>query len=112
MSVSRLLENRLPPLRSIRYREQLARVTPSLFAISFLGLNYLGLQPVESKYAIAARLFVALCFAFFWLISVDSKMEALNGVPARVTYGRGVLALRGFDGHQSPFANDHSADVG
>jgi ubiquinol-cytochrome c reductase cytochrome b subunit len=72
------------PVRSIRYKGRLSRVSLSLFAISFLGLGYLGLQPAESKYVIAARLFTVLYFAFFWLMPFYSKVEAVKGVPARM----------------------------
>ena len=71
-------------VRSIRYKGRFSRVALSLFAISFLGLGYLGLQPAESKYAIAARLFIVFYFAFFWLMPVYSKLEAIKGVPVRV----------------------------
>jgi ubiquinol-cytochrome c reductase cytochrome b subunit len=72
------------PVRSIRYKGRLSRVALSLFAISFLGLGYLGLQPAGSKYTVAARLLTVLYFAFFWLMPVYSKVEAVKGVPARV----------------------------
>jgi ubiquinol-cytochrome c reductase cytochrome b subunit len=78
------------PVRSIRYKGRLSRVALSLFAISFLGLGYLGLQPAESKYTIAARLFTVLYFAFFWLMPVYSKVEAVTGVPARVRQRAGA----------------------
>jgi ubiquinol-cytochrome c reductase cytochrome b subunit len=72
------------PVRSIRYKGRFSRVALSLFAISFLGLGYLGLQPAEGKFVVAARLFTVLYFAFFWLMPVYSKLEAVKGVPERV----------------------------
>ena len=72
------------PVRSIRYKGWLSRVALTSFAISFLALGYLGLQPAEGKYVILARLFTVLYFAFFWLMPVYSKIEAVHEVPERV----------------------------
>jgi ubiquinol-cytochrome c reductase cytochrome b subunit len=72
------------PVRSIRYKGWLSRLALTIFAISFLALGYLGLQPAEGKYVIAARLFTALYFAFFWLMPVYTRIEAVKAVPERV----------------------------
>jgi ubiquinol-cytochrome c reductase cytochrome b subunit len=72
------------PVRSIRYKGRFSRVALALFVISFLALGYLGLQPAQGKYTIAARLFTVFYFAYFWFMPVYSKVEAVKGVPARV----------------------------
>ena len=72
------------PVRSIRYKGRFSRVALSLFVVSFLALGYVGLQPAEGKYVVAARLLTVLYFAFFWLMPVYSKSEAVKGVPERV----------------------------
>jgi ubiquinol-cytochrome c reductase cytochrome b subunit len=72
------------PVRSIRYKGRLSRVALSLFAISFLSLGYLGLQPAEGKYIIAGRAFTLLYFAYFWLMPVYSKLEDVKTVPVSV----------------------------
>jgi ubiquinol-cytochrome c reductase cytochrome b subunit len=73
------------PVRSMRYKGWLSRVALTLFAISFLALGYLGLQPAEGTYVIAARLFAVLYFAFFWLMPLYSKLEAVKAVPERIS---------------------------
>jgi len=73
------------PVRSIRYKGWLSRVALTVFALSFVALGYLGLQPAEGKYVLLARLFTAFYFAFFWLMPLYSKIEAVKAVPERVT---------------------------
>jgi len=96
------------PVRSIRYKGRLSRVALTLFAISFLALGYLGLQPAEGGYITFARLFTTIYFAFFWLMPVYSKIETVKGVPERLD-GGGVYVSRGFHDHQNPSANDDRA---
>jgi ubiquinol-cytochrome c reductase cytochrome b subunit len=72
------------PVRSIRYKGRFSRVALSLFVVSFVALGYVGLKPAEGKYIVAARLLTVLYFAFFWLMPVYSKSEAVKGVPERV----------------------------
>ena len=66
------------------YKGWFSRVALTVFAISFLALGYLGLQPAEGKYVVLARLFTVLYFAFFWLMPFYSKFEAVGAVPERV----------------------------
>jgi len=73
------------PVRSMRYKGWLSRVALTLFALSFVALGYLGLQPAEGKYVVLARLFSVLYFAFFWLMPFYSKIEAVKALPERVT---------------------------
>jgi ubiquinol-cytochrome c reductase cytochrome b subunit len=72
------------PVKSIRYKGWFSRVALTVFAISFLALGYLGLQPAEGKYVVLARLFTVFYFAFFWLMPFYSKVEAVKAVPERV----------------------------
>jgi len=72
------------PVRSIRYKGGLSRVALTLFAISFVALGYLGLQPAEGTYVMLARLFTVFYFAFFWLMPFYSKIESVKAVPERV----------------------------
>jgi ubiquinol-cytochrome c reductase cytochrome b subunit len=74
------------PVRSIRYKGSMSRVALTLFAISFVALGYLGLQPAEGKYVIGARLFTVLYFAFFWLMPVYTRLETVKRVPERVRW--------------------------
>jgi ubiquinol-cytochrome c reductase cytochrome b subunit len=73
------------PVRSIRYKGWLSRIALTLFAISFLTLGYLGLQPAEGNYVILARVFTVFYFAFFWLMPLYSKVETVKAVPERVS---------------------------
>jgi ubiquinol-cytochrome c reductase cytochrome b subunit len=57
------------PVRSIRYRSwhlQVRRL--AVFAVSFLVLGYLGLQPASGIYPALSLVFTVLYFAFFLLM--------------------------------------------
>ena len=74
-------------VKSIRYRGWTYKVALSLFAVSFVALGYLGLQPATEKiYVYAARLFSALYFAFFLLMPFYTRAEKTRPVPERVKY--------------------------
>lgn len=72
------------PVRSIRYKGWLSRAALTAFAISFVALGYLGLQPAEGINVLLARVFTAFYFAFFWLMPLYSKIEPVREVPERV----------------------------
>jgi ubiquinol-cytochrome c reductase cytochrome b subunit len=74
------------PVKSIRYKGWLSKAALVIFAISFVSLGYLGLQPAEGKAVLMARIFTVLYFAFFWLMPIYSRMETVKPVPTRVTY--------------------------
>ena len=63
------------PVRSIRYKGWLSRSFLAMFAISFVALAYLGLQPAEGQYVLLARFFAVFYFAFFWLMPFYTKLE-------------------------------------
>ena len=46
----------------------MSRTALTVFAVSFLVLMYLGLQPAEGLYVILARIFTVLYFAYFVLM--------------------------------------------
>jgi ubiquinol-cytochrome c reductase cytochrome b subunit len=73
-------------VKSIRYRGWLYKVFLFAFAISFIALGYLGLQPATALYTNAARIFGAIYFAFFILMPWYSKADHTKPVPERVTY--------------------------
>ena len=56
------------------------------FAISFLALGYLGLQPATPAYTNAARIFAVIYFAFFILMPWYTRADQTRPVPERVTY--------------------------
>jgi ubiquinol-cytochrome c reductase cytochrome b subunit len=73
-------------VKSIRYRGWLYRGFLFAFAISFLALGYLGLQPATPAYTNAARVFAVVYFAFFILMPWYTKADQTKPVPERVTY--------------------------
>tara|TARA_R110002049_G_scaffold121625_1_gene276422 strand:+ start:84 stop:1313 length:1230 start_codon:yes stop_codon:yes gene_type:complete len=74
------------PVKSIRYRGNYFRVALVLFIISFLGLGFLGTQPVTDLYTILSRVFSIIYFAFFVLMPIYTKLDKDKPVPERVTF--------------------------
>jgi ubiquinol-cytochrome c reductase cytochrome b subunit len=74
------------PVKSIRYRGWTFKVAVALFAISFVALGYLGLQPVSVESTLASRFFATIYFLFFLLMPFYTRMERTKPVPDRVTY--------------------------
>jgi len=70
-------------VRSIRYKGWLSRTALYGFAISFVALGFIGLQPATSTYVVLARVFALIYFAYFWLMPVYSKFERAEVVPER-----------------------------
>jgi ubiquinol-cytochrome c reductase cytochrome b subunit len=71
-------------VRSIRYKGWLSRFFLAMFAISFVTLGYLGLQPAEGAYVLLARVFTVFYFAFFWLMPIYTRIERVKAVPGRL----------------------------
>src|SRR5207245_6029269 len=45
------------PVKSMRYRGWISRTALALFAVAFVALGYLGLQPATGAYVVLARIF-------------------------------------------------------
>ena len=73
-------------VRSIRYRSTVFKFFVIAFAISFLALGWLGLQPATPGYTMLARAFSVVYFAFFLLMPFYTRNERTKPVPTRVTY--------------------------
>jgi len=73
-------------VKSIRYRGPLFKFFITTFAISFLALGYLGMQPVTPAFTMAARVFAIVYFAFFLLMPWYTSVDRTKPVPTRVTY--------------------------
>ena len=73
-------------VKSIRYRGPLFKFFLISFAISFLALGYLGLQPPTPAFTLASRVFAAVYFAFFLLMPWYTSIDKTKPVPTRVTY--------------------------
>ena len=72
-------------VKSIRYRGWTYKLALAIFAVSFLVLGFLGLQPATGGYVTAARVFTVLYLAFFILMPFYTRNEITKPVPARVT---------------------------
>ena len=73
-------------VKSIRYRGWISKAFLFAFAVSFIALGYLGLQPATTGYTNAARVFAVIYFAFFFLMPWYSAIDKTKPVPERVTY--------------------------
>jgi ubiquinol-cytochrome c reductase cytochrome b subunit len=73
-------------VRSIRYRGPLFKAFLFAFAISFVALGWLGMQPVTDEFTIAARVFGFIYFAFFLLMPWYTRIDRTRQPPDRVTY--------------------------
>jgi ubiquinol-cytochrome c reductase cytochrome b subunit len=74
------------PVKSMRYRGWMSRGALALFAVSFIALGYLGMQPAEGLYVMLARIFATVYFAFFFLMPIYTKLDPVKPVPERVVY--------------------------
>ena len=73
-------------VKSIRYRGPLFKFFLFSFAISFVALGYLGLQPATAGVTMASRVFSVVYFAFFLLMPWYTTIDKTKPVPTRVTY--------------------------
>jgi len=72
-------------VKSIRYRGIFFRIAIVFFVISFIGLGFLGTQPVTPLYTLLARILSAIYFAFFILMPIYTTLDKDKPVPERVT---------------------------
>jgi len=73
-------------VKSIRYRGWTYKVALTTFAISFVALGYLGLQPATDVFVQITRVFTFLYFAFFVFMPIYTRFEKTKPVPERVTW--------------------------
>ena len=73
------------PVKSIRYRSPIYIWILGTFVLSFIVLGWLGVHPVTPLYALLARIFTTLYFAFFILMPWFSTLGKTKEVPERVT---------------------------
>ena len=73
-------------VKSIRYRGWMYKSALALFVVSFVSLGWLGVQPAEGIYVIAARIFSVIYFAFFLLMPYYTAIDKTKPVPERVVY--------------------------
>jgi len=73
-------------VKSIRYRGWIYKTALSVFVVTFIVLGWLGTQPAEDIYVLAARIFSFLYFAFFLLMPYYTSIDKTKPVPERVVY--------------------------
>jgi ubiquinol-cytochrome c reductase cytochrome b subunit len=73
-------------VKSIRYRGWIYKSALGIFVVTFLTLGWLGTQPAEPIYVLAARIFSVLYFAFFLLMPYYTTVDKTKPVPERVVY--------------------------
>jgi ubiquinol-cytochrome c reductase cytochrome b subunit len=74
------------PVKSVRYRGWIYKSFLTVFVISFVALNYLGMKPADPGYVYAARVFGVGYFAFFLLMPFYTRWDRTKPVPQRVTF--------------------------
>lgn len=73
------------PVRSIRYKGLFSKIAITVFVISFVGLAYLGHEPVSTLRTFMARFLTFTYFAFFLLMPFYTAYEKTKPLPERVT---------------------------
>jgi ubiquinol-cytochrome c reductase cytochrome b subunit len=73
------------PVKSIRYRGWLSKLLLAIFVIAFVSLGWLGLQSGSETQTLMARIFTFYYFAFFILMPIWTRIDAVKAVPERVT---------------------------
>jgi ubiquinol-cytochrome c reductase cytochrome b subunit len=73
------------PVKSVRYKGWISKTALILFAISFIALAWLGLQPPLALYRHISQVFMVIYFAFFILMPFYSRLDKTKPVPERLT---------------------------
>jgi ubiquinol-cytochrome c reductase cytochrome b subunit len=73
------------PVRSIRYRGDIYKVSLLMFVICFVGLGILGTMPVTEVATNFARLFAIGYFGYFLALPLYSGSEKVRSIPTHLT---------------------------
>jgi ubiquinol-cytochrome c reductase cytochrome b subunit len=73
------------PVKSMRYKGPIFKAATAIFAVSFIVLAWLGMQPASDFYTLLSQIFTVLYFAFFLLMPIYSSLDKTKPVPERVT---------------------------
>jgi ubiquinol-cytochrome c reductase cytochrome b subunit len=73
-------------VKSIRYRPTWHKYVYIVFAIAFLALGYLGIQPVTPGRTLVSQICTFIYLGFFLLMPWWSAMGTFKAVPKRVTF--------------------------
>ena len=74
------------PVKSMRYKGWVSRAFFALFIVSFLGLIYVGLHPVQPAYVLMGRICTVFYFAYFVLMPWYTRFESVKPLPERLTF--------------------------
>lgn len=77
----------LSPVKSMRYKGWMSKLWLGIFAVSFVGLGYLGAVPAGDLETLIARILTVLYFLYFILMPFYTSMEKVKRVPERLTGG-------------------------
>jgi ubiquinol-cytochrome c reductase cytochrome b subunit len=72
-------------VRSIRYKGTYSKVAIVVFVVSFVGLGYIGIEPVSPVKSVLAQLFSVGYFLFFLLMPIYTSLENTKPLPERLT---------------------------
>jgi ubiquinol-cytochrome c reductase cytochrome b subunit len=72
-------------VRSIRYKGQWSKIAIGVFVVCFIGLGYIGIQPISPLRSVLAQVYAVGYFAFFILMPFYTKYEKTKPEPERLT---------------------------
>lgn len=73
------------PVKSIRYKGWMSKVSLTVFAISFVRLGMLGIGEGTPKQLLESQIWTALYFLYFITLPIITSIEKTRPVPERVT---------------------------
>jgi len=73
------------PVKSIRYKGLLSKISLGVFTVAFVMLTWLGMQPATDLYTMLARVGTIIYFGFFAGLWFIPKFEQTKPEPQRVT---------------------------
>lgn len=74
------------PVRSIRYKGWMTKTALGVFAVSFVVLGYLGMQPATPVYTNLSRVFTTFYFLFFAAMPFYTRWDRTKPLPKRVRW--------------------------
>lgn len=72
-------------VKSIRYKGIFSKIAIVVFVVCFVGLGYVGIQPVSPILAVLAQVFAVGYFLFFLTMPIYTSLEKTKPVPERLT---------------------------
>lgn len=73
------------PVKSIRYKGMISKVSIAIFGLNYILLTWLGTQPATDLLTNIARVATVYYFLFFLLMPFYTRIEKTKTVPERVT---------------------------